>query len=419
MNGLTKAVAVLAAAVAVAAAGCEAGPSTGPAGGETIIIGVDLPFQGVSKDASDDTWNALRLYLEQVGGKAGDHPVQLRKQDNSTAAKGAWDDATCTRNATQAAATENQVAVIGTYNSGCAKLEAPILNQAPGGPMLMVSHANTSSGLTRAGEVGEPEKYFPSGKRSYARVITTDDVQGSAAAQFAAQDLKVSRCFVLNDTETAGKAVADAFAGEAREQGIEVVGEQAWHRGDANYVALFGQAKAAGADCVFLGGNYGNNGGQLTRDKVAVLGDNTTVKLLAPDGFIGYPDFIALTESDGAYLTYPGLPIEPLTAAGGGPAAFVAAYATAYGNEPRTSYALYGVAALQVILAAIERSDATRAGVCGAVFGGAGISIPADQSVLGKEIAIDPSTGDVSARDVAIEHVTAGMQSFHKAWSVS
>jgi ABC-type branched-subunit amino acid transport system substrate-binding protein len=197
LNGLTKAVAVLAAAVAVVAAGCEAGPSTGPVGGETIIIGVDLPFQGVSKDASDDTWNALRLYLEQVGGKAGDHPVQLRKQDNSTAAKGAWDDATCTRNATQAAATENQVAVIGTYNSGCAKLEAPILNQAPGGPMLMVSHANTSSGLTRAGEVGEPEKYFPSGKRSYARVITTDDVQGSAAAQFAAQDLKVSRCFVL------------------------------------------------------------------------------------------------------------------------------------------------------------------------------------------------------------------------------
>jgi hypothetical protein len=38
---------------------------------------------------------------------------------------------------------------------------------------------------------------------------------------------------------------------------------------------------------------------------------------------------------------------------------------------------------------------------------------------IGRGFTIDPSTGDVSARDVAIEHVTAGMQSFHKAWSVS
>ena len=74
---------------------------------------------------------------------------------------------------------------MGTFNSGCAKIEAPMLNQDPDGPMLMVSHANTNPGLTKTWDPGEPEKFFPTGKRNYARVITTDDFQGPAAAQFA------------------------------------------------------------------------------------------------------------------------------------------------------------------------------------------------------------------------------------------
>ena len=42
-------------------------------------------------------------------------------------------------------------------------------------------------------------------------------------------------------------------------------------------------------------------------------------------------------------------------------------------------YPLYGVAAMQVILAAIEKSDGTRKGVTEAVLSGEGITIPADR----------------------------------------
>ena len=77
---------------------------------------------------------------------------------------------------------------------------------------------------------------------------------------------------------------------------------------------------------------------------------------------------------------------EPLQAAGGNPAAFIAAYEEKYGMRPRTSYALYGVQALQVILAAIEISDGTRRGVRDAVFTGAGITVPAAKAVLGRAI---------------------------------
>jgi len=423
MNRRIKAIAVLG-VVALAASGCGGGSTTNTASSKTLVVGVDLPFQGSAKDASDDTWNAMSLYLEQAGGKAGSYTVQLKKYDDSTAAKGAWDDATCTKNANDHVANANEVAVMGTYNSGCAKLEAPVLNQAPDGPMLMVSHANTNPGLTKTWDAGEPAKYFPSGNRSYARVVTTDDIQGPAAAQFGYKDLGVKKCFVLNDTETYGQGVAKTFADEFKKDGGTVVGDTSWKKTDANYTALFGQAKAAGADCVFLGGIYDNNGGQLIKDKVAVLGDNTAVKLIAPDGFSGYPDLLALPQSLGMNITFAGLSTDPIKAQGGVPAKFLADYKTKFGQDPRTSYALYGVQALQVILAAIPKSDGTRKGVRDQVFGGAGVTIPAATAIIGKTITIDPATGDVNAKDISVEVVKTGTdgkgtEAYLKAWPVS
>ena len=405
--------------VALAASACGGGGTTNNASDKTLIVGVDLPFQGSSKDSSDDAWNAMNLYLEQVGGKAGNYKVALKKYDDSTAAKGAWDDATCKANGSAHVANTDEVAVMGTFNSGCAKLETPVLNAAPDGPMLMVSHANTNVGLTKTWDTGEPAKYFPTGKRSYARVVTTDDVQGPADAQFAAKELNVKKVYVLNDTETYGQGVAKTFRDEAVKQGLTVVGEDSWKKSDANYTALMGKIKASGADLVFFGGIFDNNGGQLTKDKVAVLGPNSgAVKLMAPDGFTGYPDFLKLTEADGAYLSFAGLSTDPLKAAGGVPAKFLADYKTKYGADPRSPYALYGVQALQVILAAIAKSDGTRKGVRDQVFEGSGISIPQSQAVIGKAITIDPATGDVNAKDITIELVKGGAETFFKAQSV-
>ena len=51
--------------------------------------------------------------------------------------------------------------MIGTFNSGCAAIEIPVLNQAPGGGVLMVSPANTYGCLTEPCAGNEPEKYYP------------------------------------------------------------------------------------------------------------------------------------------------------------------------------------------------------------------------------------------------------------------
>ena len=399
--------------------GGTTGSTTAGGGGgsaKTLTISTDLPMQGASADASTDTIRAIQLYLDQINHKAGNYTIQLKTYDDSTAAAGKWDEATCANNAQAHVANTNEVAVMGTYNSGCAIIQIPVLNAAP---MLMISHANTNPGLTKKWDPGEPDKYYPSGKRNYARVVTTDDYQGAAAADFASQDLKVKRVFVLNDNETYGQGVAQAFVNRAKTDGLTILGNKAWDAKQPSYAAIFQNIKTMNPDMIYVGGIYDNNGGQLVKDKVSVLGDNNKVKFMAPDGFVGYPQLRAQPQAQGMYLSFAGLSTEQLIKGGGAGAQLINAYKQKYGSEPRTDYALYGVAAVQAILAAISKSDGTRQGVINQVFSGSGVDIPASQSVLGKEIKIDPQTGDTNNKDISILLEKNGQDSYLKAQPVT
>jgi len=405
---------------ALALAACGGGGSdggSGGGGGKTLVISTDLPLQGASKDASDSTNNAIKLYLEQVGNKAGKYDITLKPYDDSTAAKGAWDDATCAKNAADHVANADEVAVMGTYNSGCAKIITPVLNADPNGPMLMVSHANTNPGLTKKWDAGEPEKYYPTGKRNYARVITTDDYQGQAAAAFLAEK-GIKSVYVLNDNQTYGQGVATSFVEGAGKVGIKVLGNEPWDAKQTSYSALFTKIKTMNPGAIYLAGIYDNNGGQLVKDKASVIGDNKTVPLMAPDGFTGYPELQKLAQAEGMYLSFTGLTVDQLKAAGGAASKLLDAYKAKYGKELTSSFALYGVTATQVILAAIEKSDGTRKSITDAVLSGEGVTIPADKSLTGKEIKIDPASGDLTSQDISILTMTAGKETFLKAQPV-
>jgi branched-chain amino acid transport system substrate-binding protein len=411
-------VAVASLALTACAGGSDTSSSSGGGGAKTLTIASDLPLQGVTKDPSAAMNNAIKLLLEQQGNKAGNSTIKFKAYDDSTAAKGAWDDATCAKNAQDHVQNTSEVAVMGTFNSGCAKIEVPVLNQAPDGPMLMVSHANTNVGLTKKWENGEPEKYYPTGVRNYARVVTTDDFQGTADSTYLARDLGKKNCYVLNDNQTYGKGLALAFVASAKKIGLNILGNQPWDAKQPNYSALFQRIKATKPDCIFLAGIYDNNGGQLVKDKVKILGDNGKVVMMGPDGFTGYPALQKQPEGEGMYLSFAGLDTESLRKNGGAAAKFLDAYKAKYGADPPTSYALYAAAAAQVILAAITKSDGTRKGVTAAVFSGDGITIAADKSVIGKEIRIDPKVGDTNNKDISILRLKSGKESFVKAQPV-
>ena len=401
----------------LAVTGLSACKSSGSGGssGKTLTIATDLPLQGSNKDTNDATNQMIQLYLDEHGDKAGKYKIKLTTYDDSVASTGSWDPSKCTTNAHKHVSTTSEIAVMGTYNSGCAKLEVPILN---GAPMLMVSDANTNPGLTKTWDAGEPQKYYPSGKRNYARVVTTDDYQGTAAAAFASQTLKVKRCYIINDNSTYGQGVARAFQAAAGKDGITVLGNDAWDPKASNYQALFGKIKQTNPDCLYVGGTYDQNGGKLVSDKFNILGDNTKVKMLGPDGFTGYPDLDKQPQSQGMYLTFAGLASEQLLKVKGAGGDLLNAYKKKYGHLPVGNYPLYGVAAVQVILAAIAKSDGTRQGVLDQVFSGSGITIPQSDSVLGKELHIDPKTGDVNAKDISVLIMKNNVETFLQPQSV-
>ena len=410
-------------AVGITACGSSAKKATtttvagGSATGKTLIIGTDLPLQGSSKNASDDTNLAIDLLLKQVNFKAGAFTVAVKHYDDSTAAAGKWDAATCATNANNHVSNADEVAVMGTYNSGCAKIEVPVLNQDKSGPMLMFSHANTNVGLTKKWDTGEPDKYYPTGVRNYGRVVATDDLQGKADADFVAKDLKLKNCVVLNDAQTYGIGVAQAFADAAKADGINIVGTSAWDAKQPNYTALFQGFKDKNPDCIFLGGINDNNGEQLIRDKVSVFGANDgAVKLIAPDGFTGYKTVDNLAEAQNMYISFAGLPASELVKRGGAAGKFATDFKTTYGHDPASAYAIYGAAAMQFILAAIAKSDGTRKGVRDAAF--SGVQVPADQSLIGRAFGID-ANGDVTVRDMTIQILKDKVETFLKAQPVS
>jgi branched-chain amino acid transport system substrate-binding protein len=361
-------------AFALLAAGCggsDEGSAGGTGGGETsgggktVKIVSDLPLQGSSSAQTETMVNAIKLTLGQSGNKAGDFTVGFESFDDSTAAKGAWDEATCAANARKYVEDESVVGVIGTFNSGCAKIEVPILNEAS---IAMISPANTAVGLTHEGagsEAGEPDKYYPSGTRNYARVVASDDFQGEIDAKYMKDKLGVTKVFILDDKDAYGKGVADAFELAAKDIGLAVAGHTGWDANAQNYKALMTQIKATGADGIYIGGIACFNGGQVVKDKVAVVGDNDAVKLLVSDGFVldSLFDEAGSDNIDGAYGSAPVLNPEDLTGAG---KTFLDAYRAKYG-EPEV-YTAYAAAAAQVLVDAISRSDGSREDVVAKMF---------------------------------------------------
>ena len=192
-----------------------------PQGKGQFTIVSDLPRQGSNKIQTDQMAEAINMVLASHNYKAGKYTVQYQDCDDSTAQAGAYDPATCSSNANAYIRDSSVIGVLGTLNSPCAKLEVPILNRVG---MIEISGANTNLGLTQpSGEPGEPEKYYPSGIRNYARVVAVDNSQGAVDATLA-QKLGVKSVYVLDDKESYGVGVADFFQKAAAQLGIKVAG---------------------------------------------------------------------------------------------------------------------------------------------------------------------------------------------------
>ncbi|HZR94458.1 MAG TPA: branched-chain amino acid ABC transporter substrate-binding protein [Gaiellaceae bacterium] len=324
-----------------------------------FIIASDLPLQGAIRHQTVQISRAMIWALQQKGWKAGSWKIGYQSCDDSTAQTGGWDSAKCATNARLYAQNTSVMGVVGTFNSGCAKIIVPILNRAHPGPVAMVSPANTNPGLTKKWDPGEPNKYYPTGVRNYARVVATDDIQGPADAIWA-KTLGIKKVYVLNDKQTYGFGVATTFQRAAKKLGLGVVGFKGWDAKQSSYEALANAIKASGATAVFLGGIACNNGAKLMQDIKAV---NPSIHLLMPDGFSD-PNANGAV-GNGAYISVAGAPPKALTGFG---ATFVKSFGKSIGATPNP-YAAYGAQAMLVMLQAVGLHGGDRAAITRSILG--------------------------------------------------
>jgi branched-chain amino acid transport system substrate-binding protein len=368
---------------------------SGSGSAEKLIVS-DLPLQGDSAERSDQMNAAILQEIARKGWQAGpDTQLAFQECDDSLASTGEWDEARCQANARAYASNPDVIGVIGTYNSGCAAVEIPILNRAG---IPMVSPGNTFVCLTEPSPTlcnpEEPDVYYPTGGRNYIRVVPNDAVQGAGMASFA-YDEGVRRPFVLiaaDDPTSEGQGMTFANAGKSL--GMEIAGIEHFDPEAKSYTGLMSKAQAAGADAVFLGTILELGGAQLIKDKVAVLGPNVgAVKLLAPDGFAQQSTIDeAGPSSAGMFVSLPGKVPDALRGPGRD---FVFQLESQVGDEPIEVFAPYAGQAAELLIDAI-RVGKDRAGAIDALFGAR-----VNEGITGS-FSITPS-GDPSPAPISVQ----------------
>ncbi len=399
---------VTALAFTVAACGSDnsssGGSSTsGGSGSTSLTIYSSLPLQGDSRPQSESVVNGEKLALQEAGGKVGKYTIKYVSTDDATAAAGKWDPGQVSANARKAAQDKSAIVYLGEFNSGATAISLPILNEAN---ILQISPSNTYEGLTRAkgADKGEPDKYYPSGKRTYGRVVPADHIQGAAQATYQ-KDLGCTKTYILNDKEVYGKGIATQVSDSAKLVGLQIVGNDGIDTKAANFRTLAQKVKSSGADCMFFGGITQNKGVQVFKDVNAV---NPTMKLFGPDGVAESPfaSKLPVAVQKLSYITNPTLDPKLYP-----PAAqdFFKTFKEKFGKEPEP-YAIYGYEAMKVALLAIQNAGDKgndKQAVIDAFF-----KIKNRDSVLGK-YSID-SGGDTTLSDYGADKVVDGKLVFDK-----
>jgi len=388
------------AVTAVPSSSCPSKVSYSGPGKPDVLIVSDLPLQGASRPQTVQMGQAINFVLKSRGYKAGKFKVGYQACDDATAQAGSWDSAKCQANARNYARNKSIVGVIGTFNSGCAKLEIPILNRAG---IAMISPANTYVGLTQSGpgtEAGEPNAYYPTGKRNYARVVAADNFQGAADATFAQKTLKLTNVYVLNDGQLYGNGLAVNFQNAANKLGLKIAGFQKWDPKATSYEALGNAIKATGADGVFLSGIVDNQGGKLVKDLRGVLGNG--VQIMSPDGFTPVQSVVkdAGSAAENVYVSVAGPPVDRLKGAG---KAFVASFGKTLKGQPVQVYAAYAAQAATIMMDSLAKSNGTRPSVVSNVF-----KAKVNNGIMGT-FGIDKN-GDTTPGPVTVYVIKGGQQ---------
>jgi branched-chain amino acid transport system substrate-binding protein len=352
--------------IAVAACGGSSTPTPAPtaavtpppataASKGTVKIGVDLPLSGGEAPNGGPTLNGVKLAVAEANAAGGVNGYMIDTDVRDDAVNGQHNPDQGAANAQALVAEPDVIAMVGPFNSNVGAAEIPVTSAAG---LLQCSPANTNPTLTKAAADGT----FLRGTHpvSYVRVATTDDVQGPALADYLYTTLGKTSVFIVDDTETYGKGIADTFQARYEADGGTVTGRQgvANPDGTADYSSILTQAASANPQAVFFGGVSTTGGPKLrTQMTAANMGDLT---FIGGDGIVdgdgnAAGSYINLAGPDAANSFGSVAAIHDIP----NPDAFKTKYAAANNGDAPGAYSAPAYACTQIILDALSHATAT------------------------------------------------------------
>ena len=379
--------------------------------GTSLTIYSSMPLSGASSASGRAVLAGEELALDQSRGRIGKYRILLRSVNDATAQRGEWDPGQTTLNAHQAIQDRTTIGYIGELNSGASAVSIPLLNRLG---IPQISPASTAVGLTIDGPgagPGEPQKYYPTGVRTFARVTPNDQV-GAAAMISLQLGLGCKQVYVLEDGEVDGEDTAATFELEAEGSRLKVVAVQMFDPQATDYTSLAHSVAQTNANCVLISAIADEHAALLSKQIAAAL---PAAMIFGSAGLAEstYADpqqgGIPLTLDPRAMVVVATLhPADAPAAA----RSFYAAYARRYG--PAQPDAIFGYEAMSLMLNAIDRATdrgrtaALRSKVLAAIF-----ATRNRRSVLGT-YSIDRN-GDTTLRQYGIWTVVDGRLQFWKA----
>jgi branched-chain amino acid transport system substrate-binding protein len=376
--------------------------------GNQLAVYSSLPLQGPDAAISAEIVDGERLALSQAGGHVGSLKVGYVSLDDANPQTGELDPSATATDAKMAAQDTSTIAYLGEYSSAATAVSLPLINAAG---ILQVSPGSPYVGLTSSRDAGqdEPQRFYPSGKRTFARLQLGDPAQALAQSQLM-RSLHVHELYVLDDQDPFEVPLAELVADEAKHSGIALAGRDSIVTTPGTvFTNEVEKIERSGADAVFFAGGPGAGTVALWR---ALHEADPRLLLLGSSSLVGEAFTSAI--GDGAagqtYLTTPTLALS-----GYPPSAqrVLAQYRKQFGGESG-AWALYGFEAMSSVLDAIRRAGARgneRQAVIDAFF-----SSGERDSVLGR-YAIE-ADGEPTFARYGVDRVSAGQARFYRAIDV-
>jgi branched-chain amino acid transport system substrate-binding protein len=297
---------------------------------DPVHIAYSMVLSGADATLGQDTKYGAEIAIDDKGSKVLGHAIKFDGQDDLCSAEGGQTAAT------KIAADKTALAVIGTNCSSGAVPAVPIYNSAG---IVLISPSNTAVVLT------DPTKRLP----NYFRTAHSDKFQGAAAAQFASQELKVTKAAAVHDGSPYAQGLAQVFVDNFKKLGGTITAFEAISPDDRDMKPLLTRIAAGKPEFlyypIFIGA-----GASIAAQIRDVPGLEKTI-MMGADGIFS-PDFLKAGGKNtiGMYHSSPDLSVMT-----GGYADFKAKYEKKYNTKVLAPFHAHSYDAMNIVLASVEK----------------------------------------------------------------